>query len=172
MRSTGILTYALDILDVSGLVDAKIVENTFDRLVMRPKENKDTIKAIAKTYADSGQAELFGADFIHGKGEGQSSSYTDCLEPGRRSQLVWIAINHLEEILTFAPESVAEYTKRPLLNITAADLGPRTHRARAESALIFQRRQQLGRHCVARRGGRLSRAAFTQRSQTQQYRIE
>jgi SpoVK/Ycf46/Vps4 family AAA+-type ATPase len=47
------------------------VENAIDRLVMRPKENKDTIKAIAKTYADSDQAELFSADFIHGKGEGQ-----------------------------------------------------------------------------------------------------
>jgi SpoVK/Ycf46/Vps4 family AAA+-type ATPase len=62
----------LDLLDVSGLDNPRIVENAIDQLVMRPETNKDTIKAIVKTYADSsGQAELFSADFIHGKGEGQ-----------------------------------------------------------------------------------------------------
>ncbi len=47
------------------------MKDAIDRLVMRPEEIKDTIKAIVKTYADSSQAELFSADFIHGKGEGQ-----------------------------------------------------------------------------------------------------
>jgi len=65
------MTYSLDLLDVSSLVDPRIVENAIDRLVMRPEENKNTIKAIVKTYADNGQGELFSADFIHGKGEGQ-----------------------------------------------------------------------------------------------------
>ncbi|KAI0809847.1 hypothetical protein GGR55DRAFT_679077 [Xylaria sp. FL0064] len=60
-----------DILDVGRLVDVKIVENAIDRLVMRPETNKETIKAIVKTYTDTGDAEHFNADFIQGKGEGQ-----------------------------------------------------------------------------------------------------
>jgi SpoVK/Ycf46/Vps4 family AAA+-type ATPase len=62
----------LDILDVSGLDEPKIAVDAIDQLVMRPESNKEMIKAIVKTYADSdGQAELFSADFIRGKGEGQ-----------------------------------------------------------------------------------------------------
>jgi SpoVK/Ycf46/Vps4 family AAA+-type ATPase len=64
---------SLDILDVSLLDEPKLVKHAIDRLVMRPEENKETIKAIVKTYTDSGGAgqEHFSADFIHGKGEGQ-----------------------------------------------------------------------------------------------------
>lgn len=47
-----------------------MAENAIDRLVMRPEENKNAIKAIVKTYAESNDAELFSADYIHGKGEG------------------------------------------------------------------------------------------------------
>ncbi|KAH8776082.1 hypothetical protein F5882DRAFT_359889 [Hyaloscypha sp. PMI_1271] len=99
---------AYDLLDVSGLDNPRIVENAIDQLVMRPETNKDTIKAIVKTYADSsGQAELFSADFIHGKGEGQIFLLHGPPGTGK----------------TLTAESVAEYTKRPLLSITAADLG-------------------------------------------------
>ncbi|KAK2808761.1 hypothetical protein FQN50_004433 [Emmonsiellopsis sp. PD_5] len=96
-----------DLLDVSGLSNPKLAEDAIDRLVMRPEENKETIKAIAKTYADGGQAELFSADFIHGKGEGQIFLLHGPPGTGK----------------TLTAESVAEYTKRPLLSITAADLG-------------------------------------------------
>jgi len=61
-----------DLLDISGLTEPKLVTNAIDSLVLRPERNKDTIKAIVETYSDSNnQAELFSADFIQGKGEGQ-----------------------------------------------------------------------------------------------------
>ncbi|KAI0903084.1 hypothetical protein F4823DRAFT_629696 [Ustulina deusta] len=96
-----------DILDVGRLVDVKIVENAIDRLVMRPEANKDAIKAIVKTYTDSGQVGHFNADFIQGKGEGQIFLLHGPPGTGK----------------TLTAESVAEYTRRPLLSITAADLG-------------------------------------------------
>lgn len=62
----------LDILDIDGLHEPKFASNAIDQLVMRPEKNKDTIKAIVETYADSdSQTELFSVDFIRGKGEGQ-----------------------------------------------------------------------------------------------------
>ncbi|TGJ83182.1 hypothetical protein E0Z10_g5584 [Xylaria hypoxylon] len=96
-----------DILDVGRLADVKIVENAIDRLVMRPETNKDTIKAIVKTYTDSSQPGHFNADFIQGKGEGQIFLLHGPPGTGK----------------TLTAESVAEYTRRPLLSITAADLG-------------------------------------------------
>ncbi|KAJ2995711.1 hypothetical protein NUW58_g1198 [Xylaria curta] len=96
-----------DLLDVGCLSDVKIVENAIDDLVMRPEANKDTIKAIVKTYADSDQVGLFSADFIQGKGEGQIFLLHGPPGTGK----------------TLTAESVAEYTRRPLLSITAADLG-------------------------------------------------
>jgi hypothetical protein len=60
----------LDQLDVEGLTEPNISERAIDRLVMRPESNKDTIKAIVKTYTDRDD-NRFRADFIHGKGEGQ-----------------------------------------------------------------------------------------------------
>lgn len=39
---------------------------------MRPETNKDMVKAICETYGDKKEREnLFFADFIRGKGEGQ-----------------------------------------------------------------------------------------------------
>ena len=45
-----------------------MAETAIDRLVM-PLGTKELIKAIARTYTD--QSQLFSADFIYGKGEGQ-----------------------------------------------------------------------------------------------------
>ncbi|KAI1362713.1 hypothetical protein F5Y08DRAFT_261956 [Xylaria arbuscula] len=98
---------AYDIIDVGRLRDVKIVENAIDRLVMRPEKNKDTIKAIVKTYTDNSQNGNFHADFIRGKGEGQIFLLHGPPGTGK----------------TLTAESVAEYTRRPLLSITAADLG-------------------------------------------------
>lgn len=120
---TSFLTCAPDILDVGRLVDVKIVENAIDRLVMRPEANKDAIKAIVKTYTDSGQVGHFNADFIQGKGEGQIFLLHG--PPGTGKTLT--AGMHNDQSsrgdTNIALESVAEYTRRPLLSITAADLG-------------------------------------------------
>ena len=63
---------ALDMLDIGGLNEPILAMNAIDQLVLRPERNKHTIKAIVQTYSDSNsQSELFSADFIHGKGEGQ-----------------------------------------------------------------------------------------------------
>jgi len=47
-----------------------MAENAIENLVME-RNNKELIKAIARTYTDSDQTTRFSADFIHGKGEGQ-----------------------------------------------------------------------------------------------------
>ncbi|KAJ8131274.1 hypothetical protein O1611_g2355 [Lasiodiplodia mahajangana] len=96
-----------DLLDVSHLADVNIVKDAIDRLVMRPETNKDTIKAIVKTYTEGSQTGHFNADFIRGKGEGQIFLLHGPPGTGK----------------TLTAESVAEYTRRPLLSITAADLG-------------------------------------------------
>lgn len=50
----------------------RIDKNIIDTLVMRPETNKDMVKAICETYGDKKEREnLFFADFIRGKGEGQ-----------------------------------------------------------------------------------------------------
>lgn len=59
-----------DLLDVAGLEQPKVAENTIDSLVME-SSNKELIKAIAKIYTDRDQSARFSADFIHGKGGGQ-----------------------------------------------------------------------------------------------------
>jgi len=106
------------------LYEPKLAANAIDQLVMRPEKNKDTIKAIVKTYADiDSQAELFSADFIRGKGEGQIFLLHG--PPGTGKTLT-AGMHHpqsLEKNTERSLESVAEFTKRPLLSITAADLG-------------------------------------------------
>jgi SpoVK/Ycf46/Vps4 family AAA+-type ATPase len=57
-----------DLLDVAKLEWPSMADTAIDRLVM-PSGNKELIKAIARTYTDKSQ--LFKADFIYGKGEGQ-----------------------------------------------------------------------------------------------------
>ena len=58
----------IDLLDVAKLEWPRMAETAIDRLVM-PFGTKELIKAIARTYTD--QSQLFSADFIYGKGEGQ-----------------------------------------------------------------------------------------------------
>ncbi|CAN9104943.1 unnamed protein product [Alternaria alternata] len=97
---------AYDLLDVEGLEEASMAEDAISSLVMEDN-NKEMIKAVARTYTDSDQSSRFSADFIHGKGEGQIILLHGPPGTGK----------------TLTAESVAEYTKRPLLSITAADLG-------------------------------------------------
>lgn len=58
----------IDLLNVTKLEWPRMDESVIDQLVM-PLGTKDLIKAIARTYTD--QSQLFKADFIYGKGEGQ-----------------------------------------------------------------------------------------------------
>lgn len=95
-----------EILDVFGLEEPRIQKNIIDTLVMKPEGNKHMIKAICEIYGGS-FAETFSSDFIQGKGEGQIILLHGPPGTGK----------------TLTAESVAEYTSRPLLSITAADLG-------------------------------------------------
>jgi SpoVK/Ycf46/Vps4 family AAA+-type ATPase len=103
-----------------------IAESAIDNLVME-KSSKDLIQAIARTYTDGDQYKRFSADFIQGKGEGQiillhgPPGTGKTLTAGKCFVDVWVtSLVTPDWILS---ESVAEYTKRPLLSITAADLG-------------------------------------------------
>ncbi|KAL4767545.1 P-loop containing nucleoside triphosphate hydrolase protein [Aspergillus nidulans var. acristatus] len=95
-----------DVLDVSRLQAPQIQKNIIDMLVMRPESNKQMIKAICEIYGGS-YAQPYSSDFIHGKGEGQILLLHGPPGTGK----------------TLTAESVAEYTGRPLLSLTAADLG-------------------------------------------------
>jgi SpoVK/Ycf46/Vps4 family AAA+-type ATPase len=76
--------------------------------VLRPESNKDAIKALVSTYTDqASQGKLFSADFIQNKGEGQVILLHGPPGTGK----------------TLTAESVAEFTRKPLVSITAADLG-------------------------------------------------
>jgi len=100
----------VDLLDITGLNKPKLVTNAIDSLVLRPERNKDTIKAIVQTYSDStNQAELFSADFIQRKGEGQifllhgPPGTGKTLTAGRRN---------IQTILSFLPASFANFVQR------------------------------------------------------------
>ncbi|KAF2444043.1 P-loop containing nucleoside triphosphate hydrolase protein, partial [Karstenula rhodostoma CBS 690.94] len=95
-----------DIVDVGNLTEPTIVEDAINRLVM-DEVNKGVIKAIARTYTEDKAGARFKADFIYGKGEGQILLLHGPPGTGK----------------TLTAESVAEFTKRPLLNLTPADLG-------------------------------------------------
>src|SRR6266480_2855074 len=99
--------------------------NAIDQLVLKTESNKELIKAICETYLSSQvhRKHCF-ADFIQGKGEGQVILLHG--PPGTGKTLT--AGKHAYyELFNFALmntlESVADFTKRPLLTITAADLG-------------------------------------------------
>ncbi|KAJ6118654.1 hypothetical protein N7471_013274 [Penicillium samsonianum] len=95
-----------DVLDVSNLRDPKIHKDIIDTLVLKPESNKQMIKAVCEIFGGT-YKQAFSSDFIQGKGEGQILLLHGPPGTGK----------------TLTAESVAEYTGRPLLNITAADLG-------------------------------------------------
>ncbi|KAF2823844.1 P-loop containing nucleoside triphosphate hydrolase protein [Ophiobolus disseminans] len=95
-----------DLLNVHDLEGPEMAETAIENLVIN-ETNKGLIKAIAQIYTDSGQSNRFSADFIHGKGEGQIILLHGPPGTGK----------------TLTAESVAEFARRPLLSVTAADLG-------------------------------------------------
>ncbi|KAF2239955.1 P-loop containing nucleoside triphosphate hydrolase protein [Viridothelium virens] len=96
-----------DLLDVDGLEEPVIAKGAIDYLVMK-ESKKDVIKAIATVYTDtSDTTNRFRADFVRNKGEGQIILLHGPPGTGK----------------TLTAEAIAEYTRRPLLSITGADLG-------------------------------------------------
>ncbi|RAL09607.1 ATP-binding protein [Aspergillus homomorphus CBS 101889] len=98
---------AWDLLDVALMEDPIHNKNVIDTLVMKPESNKQMIRAICEVFGGTSVHSPFTADFIKGKGEGQIILLHGPPGTGK----------------TLTAESVAEYTARPLLSITAADLG-------------------------------------------------
>lgn len=99
--------------------------HAIDKLVMRTESAKATIKAICKAYTSTDvRNKPYVADLIQGKGEGQIILLHGPPGTGKTLTAGSIHSQPLDIlILTEALESVAEYTGRPLLTITAADLG-------------------------------------------------
>ncbi|KAL2808966.1 hypothetical protein BJX63DRAFT_374638 [Aspergillus granulosus] len=95
-----------DLLDVSHMEPPRIQKNIIDLLVMKPEGNKQMIKAICEIYGGT-YTQSFSSDFISGKGEGQIILLHGPPGTGK----------------TLTAESVAEYSGRPLLSLTSADLG-------------------------------------------------
>jgi len=82
------------------------------------------VKAICETYSQRDEGSMhFAADYIRGKGEGQiillhgPPGTGKTLTAGMSSDVA--VIHEVDNVL----ESVAEYTEKPLLTITGADLG-------------------------------------------------
>ncbi|PMD37984.1 hypothetical protein L207DRAFT_555435 [Hyaloscypha variabilis F] len=97
-----------DRLDVRGICEPLLNVNIIDQLMMKTESNKALLKAICKRYRDpEANDKAFFADIVEGKGEGQVILLHGPPGTGK----------------TLTAECVAESTKRPLLAITAADLG-------------------------------------------------
>ncbi|KAI0850005.1 hypothetical protein F5Y00DRAFT_268766 [Daldinia vernicosa] len=98
-------------LDVRFCQPSKPNQNPFGRLVM-PEERKMMIKALVYKYTDPRYAggnseQVWGADFIKNKGEGQIFLLHGGPGVGK----------------TFTAECIAEFTGRPLLALTSGDIG-------------------------------------------------
>jgi SpoVK/Ycf46/Vps4 family AAA+-type ATPase len=135
------LTSILDLLRVEGLSDPIIDADVIDKLVLRPQSTKEMIKGICETYNDRDEDNgAFFADFIHGKGEGQILLLHG--PPGTGKTLTAGMISSQQSptrmTLTETTESVAEYTERPLLSITAADLGQDSERMERNLLKFFR----------------------------------
>ena len=82
------------------------------------------IKAICETYTTKVDRDnLFYVDYIKGKGEGQIVLLHGPPGTGKTLTAGMRIIQCIIHMLISMPESVAEYTRKPLLSITAADLG-------------------------------------------------
>ena len=91
---------------------------------MKPESNKTMIKAICETYTTKVDRDnLFYVDYIKGKGEGQIVLLHGPPGTGKTLTAGMRIIQCIIHMLISMPESVAEYTRKPLLSITAADLG-------------------------------------------------
>lgn len=91
---------------------------------MKPESNKTMIKALCETYTTKADHDnLFYVDYIKGKGEGQIVLLHGPPGTGKTLTAGMHIFQCIINLLIRMPESAAEYTRRPLLSITAADLG-------------------------------------------------
>jgi SpoVK/Ycf46/Vps4 family AAA+-type ATPase len=144
-----------DLLDVDLLTQPEMAVNAIDKLVM-DANNKEIIKGITRIYTYSeeddspktnvseervptmGKFKRFSADFISGKGEGQIILLHGPPGTGKTLTAGNYSTKNNQLSLTKS-ESVAEYTKRPLLSITAADLGHEPHALEENLLRYFKR---------------------------------
>ncbi|KAH6691094.1 P-loop containing nucleoside triphosphate hydrolase protein, partial [Leptodontidium sp. MPI-SDFR-AT-0119] len=94
-------------------------DNAMSHLVL-PRRDIDIIRALSRKH-DKGELSTWGADFIRGKGEGQVFLLHGPPGTGK----------------TFTVECVAEYTRRPLLALTVADIGTAESRTEAHLSRWF-----------------------------------
>ena len=108
-----------------GISEPLLNVNIIDQLVMKTESNKTLLKAICKRYRDpEANDKAFFADIVEGKGEGQVILLHG--PPGTGKTLTAGMVAPFPFLLLRSNkvlECVAESTKRPLLAITAADLG-------------------------------------------------
>ncbi|OQO11118.1 hypothetical protein B0A48_05373 [Cryoendolithus antarcticus] len=101
-----------ELLDVDDLKKAQFKSEVLDTLVMRP-ERINMLKALSKKYMRSEdgnedqRSAFWSADFIENKGKSQ------------------IVLLHGKPGVgkTYTAECIAEYTRRPLITLTCADIG-------------------------------------------------
>nr|OQO28393.1 hypothetical protein B0A51_04886 [Rachicladosporium sp. CCFEE 5018] len=101
-----------ELLDVEDLKKAQFKSEVLDTLVMRP-ERINMLKALSKKYMRSEdgnedqRSAFWSADFIENKGKSQ------------------IVLLHGKPGVgkTYTAECIAEYTRRPLITLTCADIG-------------------------------------------------
>ncbi|KAI0386543.1 hypothetical protein F5Y04DRAFT_244287, partial [Hypomontagnella monticulosa] len=111
LRAFVFKTRKWETLDVEFCHDPKPNKTPFKHLVM-PEERKTMIEALVYKYTDpryagSGGTQVWGADFIKNKGEGQIFLLHGGPGVGK----------------TFTAECIAEFTGRPLLALTCGDIG-------------------------------------------------
>ncbi|KAI2618628.1 hypothetical protein GGS26DRAFT_602779 [Hypomontagnella submonticulosa] len=111
LRAFVFKTRKWETLDVEFCRDPKPNKTPFKHLVM-PEERKMMIEALVYKYTDpryagSGGTQVWGADFIKNKGEGQIFLLHGGPGVGK----------------TFTAECIAEFTGRPLLALTCGDIG-------------------------------------------------
>ncbi len=109
--------------EVEFLHEASFDEGAFEALLL-PAEQKDMIQSLVKVHGDE---QLRFDDIISGKGKGMifllhgMPGVGKTLTAGMHSPLMLVFVS--VAIVTIPPESVADYTKRPLYTISAGELG-------------------------------------------------
>jgi hypothetical protein len=137
----------IDLIDVERVEEPKISINAIDHLVMKTESNKALIKAICDSHAGGNAHDKpFFADFIQGKGEGQIFLLHGPPGTGKTLTAGLFSLPQCFFGLTSDEfvESVAEFTKRPLLTITGSDLGHEPARLEDNLLTFFQNANDWG----------------------------
>lgn len=112
-------------IDVANLTPAQFQTDILDTSLVMKAQRTNMLKALSKKYMRSAdevsmqRAEFWSADFIEGKGKSQIILLHGRPGVGK----------------TYTAECIAEYTRRPLLTLTSADIG--TSSEYVEDNLMF-----------------------------------